>query len=72
MQEQHRFAVCTGLGLAVAERPGARLTQAVASRPNIGDLVTNMVYPALGMALDKSAHRRIRPAQSRFVRRAVL
>src|SRR3984957_8908823 len=43
---------------AVADHPPARRAQAIARRPDIGDLIADVMHAAVGVAREKTAHRR--------------
>src|SRR4051812_12487047 len=58
MQEQHRFAMRSGLRLAVPKYPGAFPDQPVARRENVGHIVADMMDAAVGIALEEFCDRR--------------
>src|SRR5580704_5526265 len=58
VQEQHRLAMGSDFGLAVAEDARALPFQAVARRDDVVDLIADMVDAAVGIALEKFRNRR--------------
>jgi len=58
MQEQHRLAMGTHLGLAVAQHAGAFSLEAVARRDNVVDFVADVVDAAVRVALQEFRDRR--------------
>ena len=59
MEEQHRLAVRTDLGLAIAEHPRAFLHQRITRRENVRYFVADVMNAAVGVALDELRNRRV-------------
>ena len=62
MKKQHRFAVGTDPGLAVAEHPRTLPDQGVARRDDVGHVIANVVNAAVGVALEKFGDRDTSPS----------